>query len=134
MKRFHLGFGVLGLIVFLLTGQYLGLIVHSREMEVGIRLLYRTRHIFLLLSACPHILLGVYLTMEKAGWRKYLQIAGSALLSVATGLFLIGFFIEAPARDLSTPVSHWGTYVGLAGTLFHLLCVKDRKDQSATEN
>jgi hypothetical protein len=127
MKRFHLIFGIFALIMFILTGQYMGRYIHTREIEVGIRLLYRTRHIFLMLSGLSHVLLGVHLVVAHSGWRKYLQIVGSALLSAATGLFLAGFFIEPPARDLSTPLSHLGTYVALAGTLFHLLTVGGEK-------
>lgn len=132
MKRFHLIFGVLALVAFILTGQFMGRVLHSRDMEVGVRLLYRTRHIFLLLSGLSHILVGVYFVAAPSGWRKYLQIIGSVLLTAATGLFLAGFLIEPPARDLSTPWSHWGTYLALAGTLFHLATVGGKKEIART--
>jgi uncharacterized membrane protein len=121
MKRFHLIFGILALIVFILTGQFMARCLNPVGMDIAVRLLYRTRHIFLLMSSLSHILLGLYFVAANAGWRKYLQMGGSVLLTAATGLFLAGFFIESPARDLETPWSHWGTYVALAGTLFHLV-------------
>ena len=51
MKRFHLIFGLTVLVVFLLTGQYMDRFhYHLMYMADGPRMLYRTRHIFILMS------------------------------------------------------------------------------------
>ena len=51
MKKVHLMFGFLVVIAFLLTGQYMDR-YHNHMIGVpdGTRLLYRTRHIFILLA------------------------------------------------------------------------------------
>ena len=122
MRRFHLVFGVAVVVAFLLTGQYMDrLHNHLEGMADGPRLLYRTRHIFLLLSGLLHLGLGAYLTGARRTRRRALQLSGSALLALASLLFLAGFFYEPHLAGLHTPLSHWGTYAIAAGTLLHLL-------------
>ena len=58
MKRIHLVFGLVLVLVFLLTGQYMEY-VHNRTLPDGIRILYRSRHIYLLLNALINITLGL---------------------------------------------------------------------------
>lgn len=61
MKRIHFIFGLLVFIVFLLTGQYMDKVHnHLDGIEDGVRLLYRTRHIFILMASLIHIVLGLY--------------------------------------------------------------------------
>ena len=61
MKKFHLVFGVLVIIVFVLTGQYMDRYhEHLRGMADGPRMLFRSRHIFILLSGLLHLGLGAY--------------------------------------------------------------------------
>ncbi|HXD32542.1 MAG TPA: hypothetical protein VN643_15580 [Pyrinomonadaceae bacterium] len=48
MKRFHLIFGLLVLVIFALTGQYMHRYLnHLEGMADGLRMMYRTRHIFI---------------------------------------------------------------------------------------
>lgn len=122
MRRFHLLFGAAVVVVFLLTGQYMDRFHnHLEGMADGPRLLYRTRHIFILLSGLLHLGLGAYLVGARRTRQKVLQLSGSALLTLAPLLFLAGFFYEPHLADLHTPFSHWGTYTIAAGTLLHLL-------------
>src|SRR5215813_4096042 len=94
MKRFHLIFGVV-LLVFLLTGQYMDrFLEHLRYMPDGPRMLYRTRHIFILLSGLLHLGIGTYFSYRTQRWRRYFQIVGSVLITIAPVLFTIGFFYE----------------------------------------
>jgi hypothetical protein len=61
MKRFHLIFGLLLVIVFLLTGQYMDHFhQHLQSMPDGPRMLYRSRHIYILLSGLIHLGIGAY--------------------------------------------------------------------------
>lgn len=65
MKRFHLIFGLVVLVVFLLTGQYMDRFhEHLRYTPDGPRMLYRTRHIFILLSGLLHVGIGSYPTLD----------------------------------------------------------------------
>jgi len=118
MRRIHLIFGIATFIYFLLTGQYMDIYLnHLRGMEDGARLLYRTRHVFILLTAFIHIMLGVYFSYFMERWRRYLQTAGSVTLIVSTVLVMAAFSYEPGARDMSTPVTHWGMHIMLIGII-----------------
>ena len=121
MRKFHLAFGALIVVAFLLTGQYMDKYHgHLEGVPDGPRLLYRTRHIFILLAGLLHLGLGAYFTSRLRLWRRVLQLSGSGLISVASLLFVVAFFYEPGLRDLHTPLSHWGAYAIAAGTLLHL--------------
>jgi hypothetical protein len=123
MKRFHQIFGLLVLVVFLLTGQYMDHYQHHlRGMPDGMRMLYRTRHIYILLTGLVHLGIGTYFFYERQLWRRILQFIGSTLLVVSTLLLLAAFFYEPKLENLYTPVSHWAIYAVATGTLLHLFC------------
>lgn len=121
MKRFHLVFGLVVLIVFLLTGQYMDRYHNHLEfMADGPRLLYRTRHIFILMSGLLHLGIGTYFTSRPTTTRRALQITGSMLITVATVSFTIAFLYEPRLENLETPLSLAGTIMIAVGTLLHL--------------
>jgi len=121
MKNFHLLFGLVVVVIFLLTGQFMDHYHnHLVGMEVGPRMLYRTRHIFILLAGLLNVGLGSYLSYRREAWRRVLQVLGSALIVVATVLFIVAFFYEPKLANLYTPLSHKGMYAILAGTFLHL--------------
>lgn len=122
MRKFHLLFGAAVVVAFLLTGQYMDRSHnHLEGMADGPRLLYRTRHIFILLAGLLNLGLAAYYVRRVRPWRRLLQLIGTALIAVASVLFVAAFFYEPGLRDLDTPLSHWGAYVIVAGTLLHLL-------------
>ena len=121
MKLAHIIFGLVVLVVFLLTGQYMDIYYnHLDGMPDGTRMLYRTRHIFILLAGLLNLGIGVYFNYRRALWRRILQLFGSLLIGVASVLFIVAFFYEPRLSDLYTPLTHWGTYTILTGTLLHL--------------
>jgi hypothetical protein len=122
MRLFHVIFGIFVVTAFLLTGQYMDRYLnHMVGVGDGVRMLYRTRHIFILLAGLLNLGIGAYLSYRAQLWRKILQALGSGLIVIASLLFIVAFFYEPRLRDLYTPLSHWGTYTIVAGTLFHLL-------------
>ena len=122
MKKAHLIFGVLIVVGFLLTGQYMD---KSHNHLVGIadgpRLLYRTRHIFILLAGLLNLGIGAYFTYRLEPWRRTMQLLGSLLIFIASLLFVIAFFYEPGLSDLHTPLSHWGTYTIATGAVLHVM-------------
>lgn len=59
MRRFHLVVGTAVLVAFLVTGQYMDKFLdHLRGMPDGPRLLYRTRHLFLMFAGLLNIALA----------------------------------------------------------------------------
>ena len=94
---------------------------HLHGMPDGPRLLYRTRHIFILLSGLLNLGIGAYFTDRIQTWRRTLQLLGSLFIFTASVLFLIAFFYEPHLRDLHTPLSHWGTYTIATGSVLHVI-------------
>ena len=122
MKKAHLIFGVLIVIAFLLTGQYMDKVYnHLDGMADGPRLLYRTRHIFILLAGLLNLGIGAYFTDRIQPWARTMQLLGSLFIFAASILFLIAFFYEPTLGNLHTPLSHWGTYTIATGAMLHVL-------------
>jgi hypothetical protein len=122
MRRFHLIFGVILAIVFLLTGQYMDRFhQHLQYMPDGPRMLYRTRHIFILLSGLVHLSLGSYFRFRAGAVRRTFQLLGSAFVTIAPVLFTIGFFYEPYFTGLHAPYSKAGVILIAVGTLLHVL-------------
>jgi hypothetical protein len=129
MKRAHLIFGILVVVGFLLTGQYMDKFYnHLHGMPDGPRLLYRTRHIFILLAGLLNLALGAYFSYRVEPWRRTVQIIGSLLIFTASSLFLAAFFYEPQLTDLHTPLSHWGTYTIATGAILHVVAGVEQKD------
>ena len=120
---FHVGFGLLVVVAFLLTGQYMNRFhEHLRGMPDGQRMLYRSRHIYILLAGLLNVGLGTYLRLRPARLARALQLLGSALVVAATCLLVAAFFYEPPlANPEHVPLSRLGLYGIFAGTLLHLL-------------
>jgi hypothetical protein len=133
MKRFHLIIGLVLVIVFLLTGQYMDRFLnHLRGMPDGPRMLYRTRHIFILLSGLLQLCVGSYLSYRRQLGGRVLQVLGSVMITVASILFVIAFFYEPRLTGLYTPLSHKGMYLITIGTLLHFFSGINAQEKTNT--
>ena len=104
---------------------------HMVGVPDGIRLLYRTRHIFILLSGLTHLGIAAYFHYRQQLWNRILQLLGSGLTLSASVLFIAAFFYEPGLKDLRTPLSHWGAYCIAAGVLLHSLSsIGEKKEAS----
>lgn len=122
MSYAHLIFGIILFVVFLVTGRFMRLDFPDKDIiPQDLRLLMRSRHIYILFSSLIHILLGLYLQTHQKLWRKYLQIFGSILLFAASLLLIWAFIFETYTAKHFSDVSRYGLYATLAGTIFHLL-------------
>ena len=106
------------MIVFVLTGQYMEY-VHNRSLPDGPRMMYRSRHIYLLLSGLINLSIGTYLTYRPGGWRGTLQTIGSVLLTIGPALLLAGFFREPWRGPDQTMLAPFGIYATSLGTILH---------------
>ena len=128
MKRFNLVIGLVVVIVFLLTGHYMEY-VHNLLLPDGTRMLYRSRHIYILLSGLLNLVIGTYLVPQPPGRRRTLQVFGSILIILAPGLLLAGFFSEPRKGPNETRVAAFGIFAVALGTLLHVLSGLRRKDE-----
>src|SRR5258708_4137105 len=111
MKRFHLIFGILIFVIFVVTGRYMRIDFPDKDViPQDLRLLMRSRHIYILFSALIHISLGVYLNMCPQRWRQVLQYFGSFLLVLSSGLLLWGFIFETYVTQHFSDISRNGIY------------------------
>ena len=131
MKRFHLIFGLLLFVLFVLTGQYMDRVLHHlKGMPDGPRMLYRSRHIYILLTALLHLGIGSYIQYQTDTLRRMLQWAGSMLITIAALLFLVAFFYEPNLSGFYAPVTKKGIYLIAVGVLLHLLSTVRSRQQS----
>jgi hypothetical protein len=91
------------------------------EIDQTLRILMRSRHIYILLSSLMHIGIGIYVQMRPQKVRKMLQIAGSAVLVAASILLVYAFVVETYQIRGYSSYSRWGLYLSLGGVGFHLL-------------
>ncbi len=123
MRRIHIIIGLFGVIAFLLTGQVMK--HHHPKMEelsAEVRMMYVSRHIYLLGASLVNVVLGLYLQVHPWGWRRVLQQIGSVLILLSPLSLLIAFFAE-PTVGLAG--RGWRSYFGLiglfAGVMTHIL-------------
>jgi hypothetical protein len=124
MTRFHRWFGIALTIIFLATGQYMRFIAHVSDLAMGPRLLYRSRHIYVLMAALINLVLGAYVVVSPTARARMAQRLGSALIVAGSVLLVVSFFYDAPHANLVTldlVFSRWGIIVVAAGTVTHAL-------------
>jgi hypothetical protein len=120
VKRLHLVIGLIGIVAFLGTGVSMRLRQPSmREMDDGARMIYRSRHIYLLLSGLLNLALGTYCQASGRTWRRRFQSIGSCLILAAPPLLLAAFVGEPHRSDLSLPFTRPAIIGVLVGTLLH---------------
>lgn len=117
--------------MFVLTGQYMDRVLHHLQgMPDGPRMLYRSRHIYILLTALLHLGIGSYIQYQADTLRRMLQWFGSMLITIAALLFLVAFFYEPSLSGLYAPVTKKGIYLIAVGVLLHLLSTVRSLQQS----
>ena len=122
MKRLHLWVGAVALLVFLLSGQYMDYLeVRTNALGETARVMYRSRHIYLLLGGLVNLGVGAYFSYRERGWRRRLQLLGSALVVAAPALMLAAFFAEPGAPGLQRHFTLPAIVILSTGTLLHAL-------------
>lgn len=130
IRRAHLIVGVLGVITFVITGQVMARHVpdvHTLSAEV--RLMYVSRHIYLLGAALVNLVLGLYLQLNPRGWRRMLQQIGSVLIFLSVVSLLMAFTAEP---SLGIAGRSWRSFFGVialfAGVVAHFAGTITRKN------
>jgi hypothetical protein len=122
MPWFHLIFGLLLFIGFTITGTFMRFDFPDKELiPQELRLLMRSRHIYILFSALIHISLGLYLRIRPRMWERVLQYGGSAALVFSSLLLVWAWYIETYELGHFTDISRDGIYASLAGIGLHLI-------------
>ncbi|MDQ3744909.1 MAG: hypothetical protein M3444_11045 [Acidobacteriota bacterium] len=120
MKLLHILLGALVLVAFLLTGQYMNYLgVRSGALGDATRMMFRSRHIYILLAGLVNIAVGTYFVRRAGGWRKALQLSGSVLILAAPLLLLAAFFTEPGQPGLRRQFTLPAIIILAVGTLLH---------------
>ena len=122
MRRFHLIVGIAVVVVFLLTGLWMRR--HEPPMNTlsdAMRLMHRSRHIYILASGLVNLMLGLYIQHRPAGWRGRVQWIGSGLLIASPMLLVLAFSVE-PGVGFRGEMwwSRLGLYTLFGGCMLHL--------------
>jgi len=122
LRKLHLTIGILTVVIFLITGQMMS--HHQpplRTLSDTERLMFRSRHLYILASGLVNLVLGLYL-QTWVGWRGAMQRFGSVLL-ISSPAFLILAFWHDPTVDLRSHL--WRSTLGLfalfGGCMLHLI-------------
>lgn len=122
MKRAHLIFGLMLFVVFLITGQFMRVDFPDKEaISQELRLLMRSRHIYILFSALLHVVLGIYLRNTSGGWRLLARFGGSLVLFGASVLLVWAFVAETYWHLGYSDLSRFGIYSSLFGAALHVI-------------
>ncbi len=120
LKLTHFALGLLMILVFLLTGQYMDhQYDHLANMESMNRALFRAGHLYILLFALINLALGSYLHLYSSSAKRALQGIGSVLIFMACGLIVMSFFNELPSENIERPTARYALYLILAGVSLH---------------
>src|SRR5205085_10066532 len=122
MKWFHVAFGLAVFIAFTITGRYMRIDFPDKDViPQDLRLLMRSRHIYILFNSLIHLVLGAYLALRPMVLQRALQITGSILLTAASILLIRAWYIETYDLQHFTDASRWGIYTTLAAVGMHLV-------------
>jgi hypothetical protein len=122
VRSIHLVVGAWFFGAFLVTGFLMSVHVPPLpDSDASLRLLYRSRHVYLMFAACTNVLLGLYLR-EHEGPARPIQRAGSVLLILSPVVGLVGFARDPLLGTLEAAVfGRYAVFALFGGTGLHLL-------------
>ena len=127
MSWFHLIFGLILFVVFTQTGSFMRANFPDKDaIPQELRILMRSRHIYILFSALIHIAIGAYFQSRVRTPARILQYSGSAFLTIASVLLVWAFITETYSLQHFSNISRYGIYMSLAGVGLHALSAIDR--------
>lgn len=86
-----------------------------------LRILMRSRHIYILFSGLIHLALGIYLQIRPQLVRRLFQYGGSIVLTYSSFMLVWAFVVETYSLQHFSDLSRSGIYAALAGIGLHLI-------------
>lgn len=120
LRMAHLVIGAITVVALLITGM----LVAGHEppvaaMEWGERLLFRSRHIYLLCGGLVNLALGVHYGLPGRAAQRGMAVAGSTLALVGTVPLFFAFFAEPMTGRPPGPLSSLGLFALFGGVLLY---------------
>ena len=121
MKWFHLIFGIAVFLVFTQTGSLMRADFPDKDaIPQDLRLLMRSRHIYISFAALIHIVLGVYLQLRQEIVLRVLQLLGSIVITIGSILLVYAWYVETYEFQHFSDLSRNGIYLTALGVGLHL--------------
>ena len=122
LRTAHLVVGAITVAAFVITGM----IMYAHEppqstMDWGDRLLFRSRHIYILCAGLVNLSLGLRFALPDGPARRGAAIAGSLLALASAALLFFAFFAEPMAGREPGALSAFGLYALFGGVVMHVL-------------
>jgi hypothetical protein len=132
LRTAHLVVGAIAVGAFLVTG----LVMYAHEpplstMDWSDRLLFRSRHIYLLSAGLSNLALGVHFALPPASWRRAAAAAASLLAIASAPLLFFAFFAEPMAGRGPGALSALGLYALFGGVIGFAFASLRRRQGSA---
>jgi hypothetical protein len=108
-RNLHLLIGGIGLVLFMLQGQYMARFLGVETLPDAARMLYRSAHIYLLMACVANISAGYFMTPVAIVSR--LQRLIGIILLLTPVLFIWSFFVESTVATLDRPIAKTGLYL-----------------------
>lgn len=120
MGRWHAWVGWIALITFLATGHYMRYVrvPPVEELDPGLRMLIRSRHIYLLFSALLNLAAAGRDVSRAPRW---LVAPGGFLLLISPVIFTTAFVMEGEVFHSPTGLSQLGVQAAFAGALCYVV-------------
>jgi len=118
LRTAHLAVGAVTIGAFLVTGMVM--YAHAPPMSAmdwGDRLLFRSRHIYILCAGLVNLSLGQHYALPVGAARRAAAVAGSVLALASAALLFFAFFAEPMAGRGPGTLSLSGLYALFAGVI-----------------
>lgn len=125
-RKVHFIVGLAGVVAFVVTGAYMraGFPDLYASNEV-LRYLYRSNHVYVLLSSLVNVALGVgggfANPSPSPGWRATVSLIGSLLALAAPVVLCFAFYLEAPVPTPERVLTLVGVVAVTAGIALHVI-------------
>ena len=120
LGRVHRWLGLIAVLIFFSTGVVMRMHhLYLLPEDSGLRMLFRSRHIYMLFSGLLNIAVGLRYSIPVSGRGSKIGVIGSLFLMLSPILIAIGFFMEPLITLRVGPFSVFGVYASLAGMLFY---------------
>jgi len=124
MKRrlgtIHRAVGIAAILFFFVTGQIMDRVdLDHMAFDSAVRLLYRSRHIYLLFAGMMNLAVGLRYIIPLSGPGSRAAAVGSLLMLISPALMAAAFFIEPPRHGQVSVVAAVGIFASYIGLLLY---------------
>lgn len=122
MKTIHFISGLLIILIFIGTGQYLKFTLPPFDGTLdGNRMMYRASHVYLMMSGAINMIAGCYFTQFKTSIQIWAQRIGSIMILLSQPVLFLAFVIEPANNMVERTYTISGCLLLLGGTFITVL-------------